>query len=137
MEPYSKAFRRDGLVTCDAGEGTQAVALRFDVSKSWVRCIKQQRREAGQTACNRCPTRQAWADWLRRCLVSKLRPGDMVVIDHLSSLKVAGVEEAIEAAGASVRYMPPCSPDLNPIELAFRKFKKLLRAGAERTTEKL
>ena len=57
--------------------------------------------------------------------------------DNLSSHKVAGVVEAIEAVGASVRYLPPYSPDLNPIELAFSKFKKLLRDGAGRTTDEL
>ena len=50
MEAYSKEFRRDVLRACDAGEGTRAVALRFDVSESWVRRIKQQRRETGKTA---------------------------------------------------------------------------------------
>ena len=50
MEAYSKEFRRDVLRACDAGEGTRAVALRFDVSESWVRRIKQQRRETGRVA---------------------------------------------------------------------------------------
>ncbi len=58
-------------------------------------------------------------------------------MDNLSSHKIAGVREAIEAAGAEVRYLPPYSPDLNPIELAASKFKKLLSDGAERTVEKL
>jgi len=58
-------------------------------------------------------------------------------MDNLSSHKVAGVRQAIEAAGAELRYLPPYSPDLNPIELAFSKFKKLLRDGAERTVDKL
>jgi transposase len=58
-------------------------------------------------------------------------------MDNLSSHKVAGVREAIEAAGAELRYLPPYSPDLNPIELAFAKFKKLLRDGAQRTVETL
>lgn len=75
--------------------------------------------------------------WVEQHLVRELRPGDIVVMDNLSSHKVAGVVEAIEAVGASVRYLPPYSPDLNPIELAFSKFKKLLRDGAERTTDKL
>lgn len=75
--------------------------------------------------------------WVQQHLVRELRPGDVVVMDNLSSHKVAGVVEAIEAVGASVRYLPPYSPDLNPIELAFSKFKKLLRDGAERTTDKL
>ena len=50
MEAYSKEFRRDVLRACDEGEGTQAVALRFDVSESWVRRVKQERRELGKTA---------------------------------------------------------------------------------------
>jgi transposase len=80
---------------------------------------------------------QVFKAWVEQHLVRELKPGDIVVMDNLSSHKVAGVVEAIEAAGASVRYLPPYSPDLNPIELAFSKFKKLLRDGAERTTEKL
>jgi transposase len=75
--------------------------------------------------------------WVEQQLVKVLRPGDVVVMDNLSSHKGAGIVAAIEAVGATVRYLPPYSPDLNPIELAFSKFKKLLRDGAERTTEKL
>jgi transposase len=75
--------------------------------------------------------------WVQQQLVPVLRAGDVVVMDNLSSHKTHGVKAAIEAAGVQVRYLPPYSPDLNPIELAFSKFKKLLRDGAERTTEKL
>ena len=75
--------------------------------------------------------------WVEQHLVPTLAPGDLVVMDNLSSHKVAGIKQAIHAAGAEVRYLPPYSPDLNPIELAFSKLKKLLRDGAERTTEKL
>lgn len=75
--------------------------------------------------------------WVTQHLVPALRPGDIVVMDNLSSHKVLGVREAIEAAGSELRYLPPYSPDLNPIELAFSKFKKLLRDGAERTVDKL
>jgi len=66
-----------------------------------------------------------------------LQPGDVVVLDNLSSHKVSGVREAIEAAGARVLYLPPYSPDLNPIELAFSKLKCLLREAAARTLEAL
>ena len=66
-----------------------------------------------------------------------LRAGDVVVMDNLSSHKSSRVSAAIEGVGAEVRYLPPYSPDLNPIELAFSKVKKLLRDGAQRTTEKL
>ncbi len=58
-------------------------------------------------------------------------------MDNLSSHKVKGVREAIEAAGATVRYLPPYSPDLNPIELLFAKLKALLRKAAERAIEAL
>ena len=75
--------------------------------------------------------------WIRQHLAPTLRAGDIVVMDNLSSHRVAGVRDAIEAAGAEVRYLPPYSPDLNPIELAFSKFKKLLHDGAERAAGKL
>jgi len=75
--------------------------------------------------------------WVEQHLAKALRAGDVVVMDNLSSHKTRGVAAAIEAAGASVRYLPPYSPDLNPIELAFSKFKKLLRDGAQRTTDAL
>jgi transposase len=77
---------------------------------------------------------QAWAE---QQLAPALRPGDVVVMDNLSSHKRRGVVAAIEGVGAEVRFLPPYSPDLNPIELAFSKFKKLLRDGAERTADKL
>jgi transposase len=75
--------------------------------------------------------------WVEQHLVRLLRPGDVVVMDNLSSHKGARIIAAIEGVGATVRYLPPYSPDLNPIELAFSKFKKLLPDGAERTSEKL
>ena len=75
--------------------------------------------------------------WVEQHLVKVLRPGDVVVMDNLSSHKGKRVIEAIDAVGAEVRYLPPYSPDLNPIELAFSKLKKLLRDGAQRTTDKL
>jgi transposase len=68
MEPYSSEFRGEVLAACDANEGTRDIAVRFKVSESWVRLIKQQRRETGQiapkTAAPRQPKWQAWADWL-------------------------------------------------------------------------
>ena len=75
--------------------------------------------------------------WVEQHLAPTLSTGDIVVLDNLSSHKVPGVREAIEGAGAELRYLPPYSPDLNPIELAFSKLKKLLRDGAQRTTESL
>jgi transposase len=75
--------------------------------------------------------------YIRQMLVPSLRPGDIVVMDNLSSHKVAGVRQAIEAAGAELRYLPPYSPDLNPIEQVFAKLKALLRKIAARCVEAL
>jgi transposase len=75
--------------------------------------------------------------YVEQALVPTLRPGDRVVLDNLSAHKVKGVREAIAAAGAELLYLPPYSPDLNPIELAFAKLKALLRAAASRTVEAL
>jgi transposase len=61
-----------------------------------------------------------------------LRPRDIVIINNLPAHKVHGVRQAIEAAGASLRYLSPYSPDFNPIEMAFAKLKALLRAAAAR-----
>jgi transposase len=71
--------------------------------------------------------------YVRQQLVPTLRPGDVVIMDNLSSHKVAGVRTAIEAAGATVVYLPPYSPDFNPIEQVFSKLKWLLRSANERT----
>jgi transposase len=75
--------------------------------------------------------------WVEQFLVPTLRPGDIVVMDNLASHKVAGVRAAIEAAGAELRYLPPYSPDLNPIEQVFAKIKALLRKAAARTRDAL
>ncbi len=75
--------------------------------------------------------------YARRVLVPTLKRGDIVVMDNLSSHKRAGVREAIESAGARLLYLPPYSPDFNPIEQAFSKFKRLLQTAAERTVEAL
>ena len=75
--------------------------------------------------------------YVERCLVPTLEPGAIVVMDNLASHKVAGVREAIQAAGAILLYLPPYSPDFNPIEQAFAKLKALLRKAAERSVEAL
>jgi transposase len=75
--------------------------------------------------------------YVTQCLVPTLQPGDIVEMDNLKPHKATGVREAIEAAGASLLYLPPYSPDLNPIELLFAKLKALLRKAAERSVEGL
>lgn len=75
--------------------------------------------------------------YVQQSLVPTLTPGDIVIMDNLSSHKVVGVRQAIEAAGAMLLYLPPYSPDLNPIEQLFAKLKALLRKAAARTFETL
>ena len=71
--------------------------------------------------------------YVEQCLVPTLQPKDLVVIDNVPIHEVAGLTEAIEATGAAIRFLPKYSPDLNPIELPFSKFKACLRKLAERT----
>jgi transposase len=78
-----------------------------------------------------------FAGFIERFLVPVLRPGDIVVMDNLSSHKASCVAEAIEAAGAELWYLPPYSPDLNPIELMWSKVKNSLRSIAARTKRTL
>jgi transposase len=92
------------------------------------------------------PLRDRWADerddlprirLVEQCLAPTLGRRDVVIMDNLPAHKVAGVTDAIEAVGATAFYLPPYSPDLNPIEQAFSKLKALLRKAAERTVPKL
>ena len=75
--------------------------------------------------------------WVEQALAPTLRPGDLVIMDNLAAHKVQGVREAIEARGARLLYLPPYSPDLNPIEQVFAKLKALLRSAATRTVDAL
>ncbi len=75
--------------------------------------------------------------YVRTFLCPTLKPGDVVIADNLSSHKVAGVQNAIEAVGAKLVYLPPYSPDLNPIEKFFAKLKALLRKAAKRSVNAL
>jgi transposase len=82
-------------------------------------------------------TSELFLAYVERVLIPELRPGSVVVMDNLSCHTQAAVREALEAAGHAALYQPPYSPDLNPIELAFSKLKRLLRKAAARTTEAL
>lgn len=95
MEPYTKEFRGEVLAACDAKEETRSVAIRLKVSESWIRRIKQQRRESGQvapkTATPRQPKWHAWSEWLIAKLAA--RP-DMYLRELQSDLKL---ERGVEA----------------------------------------
>src|SRR5215207_439488 len=102
--PLSRALRERIVRAVESGSSIRQAARRFAVSASAA--IK---------------------------LMQPLEPGDVVAMDNLSTHKVAGVQEAIRAVGASVLYLPSDSPDFNPIEQLFAKFKSLLRKAAART----
>ena len=78
---------------------------------------------------------ESFLAYVEQFLVPTLRPGDIVVIDNLGSHKGKAVRQAIRTAGAKLFFLPPYSPDLNPIEQVFAKLKALLRKAAERTVE--
>jgi transposase len=82
-------------------------------------------------------TGQAFRAYIEQFLAPALEPGDVVVLDNLAAHKVDGVRQAITRAGAFLLYLPPYSPDLNPIEQLFAKLKALLRQAAARTKEEL
>jgi len=88
---------------------------------------------AAQKVFDRPINAALFEEWVERCLVPTLSKGDIVVMDNLPAHKGPRVEELIKAAGAELRYLPPYSPDMNPIEKAFSKLKAYLRKIAERT----
>jgi transposase len=80
---------------------------------------------------------EAFRVYVQELLAPSLSPGDIFVIDNLPARKVGDVRDAIEARGAILLYLPPYSPDLNPIEMAFAKLKALLRKATARTRDSL
>lgn len=82
-------------------------------------------------------TGPAFRAYVEQFLAPALTPGDVVVLDNLAAHKVAGIRQALAAVGASLLYLPPYSPDLNPIEQLFAKLKALLRKAAARTRDEL
>lgn len=102
-----------------------------------VRTLIGSVRGDGQITCMTidAPTdRDVFLAYVRKVLVASLRPGDIVVLDNLRSHKTPEVAAAIRAAGAEVQFLPPYSPDLNPIEKMWSKIKAILRAIAARTS---
>lgn len=77
----------------------------------------------------------AFEDYLRKALFPTHRPGDVLILDNLASHKTRAVRSALKEAGYAVRYLPPYSPDRNPIEQAFSKLKRMARQAAERTVD--
>jgi len=79
----------------------------------------------------------AFRAYIEQLLVPTLAPGDIVIMDNLPAHRSTAVRDAIEAVGAELRYLPPYSPDFNPIENAFAKLKSILRKAAARTIDDL
>jgi transposase len=79
----------------------------------------------------------AFLAYVEQVLAPELEPGDIVIMDNLSAHKVTGVRQAITEAGAKLLYLPPYSPDFNPIEMAFSKLKAILRKAAARSIDDL
>ncbi|MFP6742208.1 MAG: transposase, partial [Alphaproteobacteria bacterium] len=79
----------------------------------------------------------AFRAYVAQVLVPELAPGDVVILDNLPAHKVSGVRETLAGAGATLVFLPPYSPDFNPIEQAFAKLKALLRKAAARTVDDL
>ncbi len=143
----------DRLVFLDETAATTAMARRYGRSRRGERCRLPvplgHRRTTTVTAALRTTGLLATAlfegatngerfrDYVARTLLPALRPGDTVILDNLPVHKVQGVREAVEAAGVRLLFLPPYSPDFNPIEQAFAKLKALLRTAAARTTADL
>ena len=84
------------------------------------------------------PMTGAWFQaYVEQVLAPTLKPGDIVILDNLAAHKIEGARTAVEAVGARLLFLPPYSPDLNPIENAFAKLKALLRKAAARTVDQL
>ena len=114
------------LVRFRTGTGTPPPSSPGCARGAWLPCV-----------FNGAVNGDLFLAYVEQVLVPTLINGDIVIMDNLGSHKVAGVRQAIEAAGARLLYLPPYSPDLNPIELAFAKLKALLRARAVQTVDAL
>ncbi len=151
--PVSDNFEEYVEITVKAGRNDDVRELIQDLEPHWDHNLGYGQlgaaayksgdssiRSTGMTAplvVDGAMTGEVFLAYVEQQLVPTLRPGDTVILDNLSSHKQAGVREAIEAAGARLVYLPPYSPDLNPIELAFAKLKALLRKAAARGIEEL
>jgi transposase len=164
--PLSQDLRERLVRAVEEGASAREAAARFAVSASAAIKLVRRVRQTGSTAPAKIGgyrkpllagqeeflrdltarrkgitlaemTGGAFLAYVEQFLVPVLSKDDVVVLDNLPAHKIAGVGEAIRATGASLLYLPPYSPDLNPIEQAFAKLKALLRKAAARTQEEL
>ena len=164
--PYSEDLRERIVGAVAAGHSRRAAARMFGVSPGAMKLVRRYGRakrgarlvaavpyghwktttfmaglrQSGLSApfvVDRPMNAAIFRTYVERCLASTLRPGNVVIMDNLSSHKVKGIAEAIEARGAKLVDLPPYSPDLNPTEQAFAKLKALLRQATQRSVEAL
>ena len=139
MPPEIEALWQQGLAGLrEAGAETVEVSLPHTHYKTvtLVAGIRLRGLVAAKTY-DRPINAALFEEWVENCLIPTLSKGDVVVMDNLPAHKGPRVEEMIKAAGAELRYLPPYSPDMNPIEKAFSKLKAHLRKIAERTVAAL
>ena len=105
-------------------------------TSTFLAALRQDRITA-PCVCDGAINGERFRAYVEQALAPTLEPGDVVIMDNLGAHKVAGVREAIEVRGAHLLYLPPYSPDLNPIEQVFAKLKTLLRTAAKRTVAAL
>jgi transposase len=128
--PLSQDLRRRIVRAVEKGSSIRQAAARYEVSPSAaVKLIP--------LVVDGPMRGEIFRAYVEQMLAPALSKGDVVVLDNLAAHKVAGVEEAIRAVGATLLYLPPYSPDLNPIVQLFAKLKALLRKAGARTKEAL
>ena len=135
-QSFSMDLRTRLLSAIDAGMSCRSAAVRFGVAPSTAIRWQTRHRMTGNFAPMVLdgPINGDWFEaYVRQVLVPELRHGDIVIMDNLSSHKRVAARELIEEAGATLRFLPPYSPDFNPIEKAFSKLKAMLRKASERT----
>ncbi len=138
VKPYSDDLRWRVVRRVEAGDTCRAVATMSDVSVASVVRWSQRFRATGSVApcvLDGPIDGRSLLAYVEQFLVPTLTPGDIVIMDNLGSHKGKPVRRAIRAAGAKLLFLPPYSPDLNPIEQVFAKLKTLLRKADERTVE--
>jgi len=126
--PRGRAKRGERLVAKVPHGHWQTTTLIAALGHRGIRC---------STTVDGAVNRDVFEAYVGQVLVPTLAPGDVVVMDNLSSHKGPRVRALIQSVGAALLYLPPYSPDLNPIELAFAKLKALLRSAAHRTMDAL
>ena len=132
--PLSKDLRKRIIEAKEEGKSHAKISKEMKVSISAITRLLALYRESGSYVPRPLNNgRKPIAEWL----VPSLRPGDIVVMDNLSSHTVSGVGAAIEEAGAMVLFLPPYSPDFNPIELMWSKIKAILRKLKARSKDLL